>query len=61
MKFKKSSPQKPLDQLQPTLVEWSFLGPLPKLCPVIPTFNQDGCQAKNRKRGDEILKKNLLL
>ena len=43
-----------------TLVEWSLDGPLPKLCPVIPTSNQDGRQAKNRKRGDEI-KKNLLL
>jgi hypothetical protein len=30
-------------------------GPLPKLCPVIQTSNQDGRQAKNRKRGDEIL------
>jgi hypothetical protein len=29
----------------------------PKLCPVIPTSNQDGRQAKNRKRGDEIQKK----
>jgi hypothetical protein len=32
-------------------------GPLKKLCPVIPTSNQDGRQAKNRKRGDEIKKK----
>jgi hypothetical protein len=32
-------------------------GPLPKLCPVIPTSNQDGRQAQNRKRGDEIKKK----
>jgi hypothetical protein len=31
-------------------------GPLPKLCPVILTSNQDGRQAKNRKRGDEIKK-----
>ena len=38
-----------------TLVEWSLDGPLSKLCPVIPTSNQDGRQAKNRKRGDEIL------
>jgi hypothetical protein len=38
-----------------TLVEWSLDGPLPKLCPVIPTSNQDGRQAKNRKMGDEIL------
>jgi hypothetical protein len=28
-----------------------------KLCPVIPTSNQDGHQAKNRKRGDETVKK----
>jgi phage FluMu protein Com len=37
-----------------TLVEWSLHGPLPKLCPVIPTFNQDGRQAKNKKKGDKI-------
>jgi len=41
-----------------TLVESSLGGPLPKWCPVIPTSNQDGRQAKNRKRGDEI--KNIL-
>ena len=41
--------------LNQTLVEWSLDGPLPKLCLVIPTVNQDGHQAKNRKRGDEIL------
>ena len=34
-----------------TLVEWSLDGPLSKLCPVIPTSNQDGRQAKNIKRG----------
>jgi hypothetical protein len=34
-----------------TFVEWSLDGPLPKLCPVIPTSNQDGHQAKNRKKG----------
>jgi hypothetical protein len=28
---------------------------VPNLCPVIPTSNQDDRQAKNRKRGDEIL------
>ena len=38
-----------------TLVELSLDGPLPKLCPVIPTTNQDGHQAKNRKKGDTIL------
>ena len=37
------------------LVEWSLDGPLPKLCLVIPTSNQDGHQAKNKKKGDEIL------
>jgi hypothetical protein len=36
-----------------TLEEWSLDGPLPKLCPVIPTYNQDGRQAKkiDKKRG----------
>jgi hypothetical protein len=29
----------------------------PNLCPVIPTSNQDGRQAKNRKKGDDIKKK----
>ena len=29
-----------------TLVEWCLGGPLPKLCLVIPTSNQDGRQAK---------------
>jgi hypothetical protein len=36
-------------------------GPVPKLCPVIPTSNQDGCQAKNRKKMEMKLKKNVLL
>jgi hypothetical protein len=40
-----------------TLVELSLDGPLPKLCPVILTSNQDGHQAKNRKKQDEIFKK----
>jgi hypothetical protein len=31
--------------------EWSLDGPLPKLCPVIPISNQEGHQAKNRKKG----------
>ena len=31
-----------------TLVEWSLDGPLPNLCPMILTSNQDGRQAKNR-------------
>ena len=40
-----------------TLVEWSLDGSLPKLCPMIPTSNQDGRQAKNRKKEEEIKKK----
>jgi hypothetical protein len=36
-------------------MEWSLDGLLPKLCPVIPTSNQDGRQAKNKKKGDELL------
>ena len=36
-----------------TLMEWSLGGPLPKL----PTSNQDGRQAKNRKKGGGIKKK----
>ena len=41
-----------------TLGEWSLDGPLPNLYPVIPTSNQDGRQAKNRKKGGWNLKKN---
>jgi hypothetical protein len=37
-----------------TLVELSLDGPLPKLCPVILTSNQDGHQAKNRKKQDKF-------
>jgi hypothetical protein len=32
-------------------MEWFLDGPLPKLCPVIPTSIQDGRQAENRKKG----------
>jgi hypothetical protein len=46
-----------VDHCNQTLVEWSLHGPLPKLYPVIPTFNQDGRQAKDRKKRDEIFKK----
>ena len=46
--------------LNQILLQWFLDGPLPKLCPVIPTSNQDGRQAKNRKRGGWNLK-NLLL
>ena len=34
-----------------TLLKWFLDGPLPKLCPLIPTSNQDGRQAQNRKKG----------
>jgi hypothetical protein len=34
-----------------TLVEWSLDGPLSKLCPVIPTSNQDGAKLKIEKGG----------
>ena len=37
--------------LNQTLLKWFLDGPLPKLCPVIPTSNQDGRQAQNRKKG----------
>ena len=47
------------DNCTQTLVEWSLDGPLPKMCPVIPTSNQDVRQAKNRKRGMKFIK-NLL-
>ena len=32
-------------------------GSLPKMCPVFLISNQDGHQAKNKKKGDEIKKK----
>jgi hypothetical protein len=44
-----------MSQYQPNFAEMILGWPLPKLCPLIPTSNQDGRQAKNRKRGDEIL------
>jgi hypothetical protein len=40
-------PRKLLSQYQPNFVEMI----LPKLCPLIQTSNQDGRQAKNRKKG----------
>jgi endonuclease YncB( thermonuclease family) len=46
--------------LNQTLLKWFLDGPLPKLCPVTPTSNQAGRQAKNRKKGGWNLK-NLLL
>ena len=33
------------------LLKWFLDGPLPKLCRLIPTSNQDGRQAQNRKKG----------
>jgi hypothetical protein len=32
------------------VIFYQNMPPLPKLCPVIPTSNQDGRQAKNRKK-----------
>jgi hypothetical protein len=46
-----------LGQLQPNFGGMILDGPLPKLCPVFPTSNQDGRQAKNRKNGGRNLKK----
>ena len=37
--------------LNQTWLKWFLDGPLQKLCPVIPTSNQDGRQAQNRKKG----------
>jgi hypothetical protein len=37
--------------LNQTSLKWFLDGPLPKLCPVIPTSNQDGHQVQNRKKG----------
>jgi hypothetical protein len=37
--------------LNQTLLKWFLDGPLPKLCLVITTSNQDGRQAQNRKKG----------
>jgi hypothetical protein len=53
-------PQKPLGQLQPNFGGMILGWPLPKLCPVISTSNQDGRQAKIRKKGGMKLKKNIL-
>ena len=44
-----------------TMVEWFLDGLLPKLCPVILTSNQDGRQAKNRKKGGSNFNCPLLL
>jgi hypothetical protein len=44
-----------------TLVEWFLDGLLSKLCPVIPTSNQVGRHAKNRKKGGCNLNWPLLL
>ena len=37
--------------LNQTLLKWFLDGTLLNLCPLIPTSNQDGRQAKNRKKG----------
>ena len=48
---KKSSPLKLLSQSQPNFAERILGWPPSKMCPLIPTSNQDGCQAQNRKKG----------
>ena len=58
---KKSSPLKLLSQSQPNFAEMILGWPLPKLCPVIPTSNQDGRQAQNRKKGGWNFNCSLLL
>jgi hypothetical protein len=55
MKFKKNLLGNYWANLNQTLLKSFLDGPLPKLCPLIPISNQDGRQAQNRKRGDEIL------
>jgi hypothetical protein len=61
--FSNSSHLEWMVELLDTILKWDYPrtiparfglildGPLPKLCPVIPTSNQDGRQAKNRKKG----------
>ena len=41
--------------LNQTLLKWFLDSPLPKLCPLIPTSNQDGRQAQNRNFAEMIL------
>jgi hypothetical protein len=52
---KNSSPRKLLSQSQPNFAKMILGWLLPKLCQLIPTFNQDSRHAQNRKKGDEIL------
>jgi hypothetical protein len=40
-----------LGQFEPNFGGMVLGWPPSKMCPVIPTSNQDGCQAKNRKKG----------
>jgi hypothetical protein len=47
----------PLGQLQPNFGGMVLGWPPSKLCPVIPTSNQDGHQPKNRKKGGGEIKK----
>ena len=48
---KKSSSLKLLSQSQPNFAEMILGWPPSKMCLVIPTSNQDGRQAQNRKKG----------
>jgi hypothetical protein len=49
--MRKSTPLKPLGQFEPNFSGMVLGWPPSNLCPVIPTSNQDGHQAKNRKKG----------
>ena len=56
MKFKKkSSSLKLLSQSQPNFAEMILGWPPSKIMSSDPNFQQDGRQAQNRKKGDEIL------
>jgi hypothetical protein len=46
----------PLGQFEPNFGGMVLGCPPSKLCPVIPTSNKDGRQAKNRKKRDAIIK-----
>jgi hypothetical protein len=49
--IKKKNSRKLLSQYQPNFAEMILGWPPSKLCPLIPTSNQDGRQAQNRKKG----------
>ena len=56
MKFKKSSPLKLQGQSKPNFTKMILGWSLSKVCPMTPTSDQYGRQAKNRKKRDEFQK-----